>query len=190
MELAMLDMPPMSETGETLRLATAADLDAVVALVNSAYRGDSSRVGWTHEADLLGGVRTTPTDLAATLADPRSVLLLVEDWETRELLACVHLKQKNAVRAYLGMLTVKPTLQARGLGRRLLAHSEDWVRMQWGASEVEMTVIDTRYELLAWYERRGYLPSGETEAFPMGDARFGVPKLSELHFCVLVKALP
>lgn len=189
MELAMLDLPRMSETGETLRPATLADLGALVRLVNSAYRGDSSRAGWTHEADLLGGVRTTSEDLAATLGDSQSVVLIVEAWESRELLACVHLKKKNAKRAYLGMLTVKPTLQARGLGRRLLHESESWVRSQWGLLEIEMTVIDSRSQLLDWYERRGYVRTGDFEAFPMHEPRFGVPKVAELRFCVLTKTL-
>ena len=52
------------------RAATEDDVPALVRLVNSAYRGDSSRAGWTTEADLLGGVRIDAERLTAAVRSP------------------------------------------------------------------------------------------------------------------------
>jgi hypothetical protein len=90
----------------------------IAEFVNSAYRGDSSRAGWTTEADLLGGQRTDPKSLAETIAQAESLLLLARQNDSsasaHTLVGCVHLKRLGDKRAYLGMLTVKPELQAQG----------------------------------------------------------------------------
>ena len=162
----------------------------LVQLVNSAYRGDSSRAGWTTEADLLDGQRTDAAALqefidAGQRAGDRAMLLL-EDAAGPA--ACVQLEQQGD-KAYLGMLTIRPTLQAGGLGRALLAAAERHVREHWQARAVVMTVIEQRPELIAWYQRRGYAPTGEFGAFPYGDARFGEPRRPDLRFVVLQKPL-
>ena len=170
----------------TLRVADAADADTLAALINSAYRGESSKRGWTTEADLLGGQRTDPDTLRKTIADKRNAILLVE--EEGAPVCCVFL-QRKADGAYLGMLTVKPELQARGLGKRLVAAAEQWARGAWQAKTIEMTVIQKRRELIAWYERRGYANTGRTEPFPYGDEKFGLPKVDDLEFVILEKSL-
>jgi ribosomal protein S18 acetylase RimI-like enzyme len=175
----------MSEPG--WRIAQSADVPALHALVNSAYRGDSSRQGWTTEADLLGGQRTDAEGLREVIAAEGSVVLLLE--EGGVLLACVNLRRREDS-AYLGMLTVKPDLQARGTGRKMLEIAEAFVRREWKSARIEMTVIRQRDELIAWYERRGYRRTGHFEPFPYGDARFGLPKRPDLEFEVLEKRLP
>jgi len=170
------------------RQAVVSDLPRLEELINSAYRGDSARSGWTHEADLVGGIRTTPEELDEILTGPDSVMLIIEDTELRKIVACVRLLRIDPNRAYLGMLTVEPILQDRGLGRRLLEHSEKWCRNAWQTRFIEMTVLDVRRELVAWYERRGYHPSGESRAFRL-DPRIGVPKVEGLRFCILEKDL-
>ncbi|NBX40429.1 MAG: GNAT family N-acetyltransferase [Gammaproteobacteria bacterium] len=178
-----------------LRRATDADVAALHALVNSAYRGDSSRAGWTTEADLLGGQRTDAAALAEFIArgvaqDDRAMLVMPRlDAEPASLLACVQLERRGDD-AYLGMLTVAPSLQGAGLGKYLLAGAETFVARTWQARTVTMTVIEQRGELIAWYERRGYAPTGATAPFPYGDARFGEPKRPDLRFVVLRKRLP
>lgn len=169
-----------------LRPATATDVPALHALIERAYRGDAARAGWTHEADLLDGQRTDAAALREMLADPAQVLLL-NDGEGAAT-CCVALRRVAEGRAYLGMLTVEPALQATGIGRRLLAAAEAWARGD-GCTHVEMTVIRQRPELIAWYERRGYALTGEMRAFPHGDPRFGLPKTPELAFVVLEKRL-
>ena len=172
-----------------VRLARSDDAPAIVALVNSAYRGDSSRVGWTTEADLLGGQRTDEIAIRDFLAGaPQQRMLLSEDL-AGSLQACVQL-QNRSDHAYLGMLTIRPTLQASGLGRALLAAAESDVQTAWGSSRMVMTVIEQRDELIAWYERRGYARTGGKAAFPYGDPRFGEPKRPDLRFVVLAKNLP
>jgi ribosomal protein S18 acetylase RimI-like enzyme len=168
--------------------AGVADAEAVVALVNAAYRGDSSRVGWTTEADLLGGQRTDAPAIREIVAAEQCRLLLHRAADG-SLLACVLLERTPGGGCYLGMLTVRPDLQAAGLGRRLLAAAERYAAAELGASYVEMTVIGLRTELITWYERRGYARTGGRRPFPYGDERFGVPKRPDLEFEVLRKSL-
>lgn len=170
----------------TTRAAAAADAPALAALVNSAYRGDSSRAGWTTEADLLGGQRIDVERLAETIAAPGNVILLHE--RDQVLVACVHL-ERTGDDCYLGMLTVRPTMQRSGLGRQLLEAAERWAVEQWGSRSMQMTVIVQRIELIAWYERHGYGRTGERRPFPYGDERFGLPRRADLAFVVLSKPL-
>jgi len=169
-----------------LRPAVAGDLPAVEALMNRAYRGESAAGGWSHEAELLGGQRTSAAMLADDLARPGSRLLL---WEPDgRLTGCVFLEDQGGHRWYLGGLTVDPDAQAGGAGRRILAAAETVARAG-GGTTIRMTVIQLRDTLIAWYGRRGYRPTGETAPFPYGDTRFGVPLRDDLHFIVLEKAL-
>jgi predicted N-acetyltransferase YhbS len=160
-----------------------------VELVNSAYRGDSSRSGWTTEADLLGGQRTDVETLGQQLAAAGATVLVAQ--EAGQLLGCVLVEPVSAgePEAYLGMLTVEPGIQTRGIGSVLVRAAEAFARDEMSARAMRMTVIAQRSELIAWYERRGYARTGETQPFPYGDARFGLPKRDDLHFIVLRKAL-
>ncbi|GAA4987370.1 GNAT family N-acetyltransferase [Kitasatospora paranensis] len=169
----------------TFRTAGADDVPALVALVESAYRGEASRAGWTTEAHLLAGQRTDADGVAEVIARPDSVLLVAE--RGGELLACCHVQRRPAG-AYFGMFSVRPELQGGGLGRAVLARAERIAREQWGLSRMEMTVIAQREDLIAWYERRGYRRTGEFEPFPYGDERFGIPLRDDLRFERLVKA--
>ena len=163
------------------------DLPALHALIESAYRGDSARAGWSHEADLLDGQRTDQDALGAALADPAQQLLVLRDGE--RLRACVSLTERAPGLAYLGLLTVDPRQQGSGLGRIVLAAAEDHARSHFGATAMEMTVIAQRGELIAWYERRGYALTGERRPFPLDEPRFGIPRRRDLEFVVLEKAL-
>lgn len=168
------------------RPATAGDIARLHRLIESAYRGDAARRGWTHEADLLDGQRTDVAELSALVADTARVLLMAE--QKGELVGCVQVTDLGDDLAYLGMLTVDPERQAGGLGRELLEAGEAWARDRFGARAMEMTVIARRRELIAWYERRGYALTGETRPFPMDDPRFGLPR-EPLFFVVLRKRL-
>ena len=175
------------------RFATVQDVPAVVALVESAYRGDVSRAGWTTEADILDGQRTDPEGVAAVVADPDSRLLLAESAESAEsageLVACCHLENRGD-HAYFGMFAVRPGLQGAGVGKAVIEEAERMARDEWRVGEMHMTVISVRDELLAWYERRGYARTGKMSPFPYGDERFGVPLRDDLEFELLVKPLP
>ena len=169
------------------RLATAIDAARLNALVNSVYRGESSKVGWTTEAELLGGQRTDAEGLTTLINTSDHAILLAE--EAGALVGCVHLSKKNLDTCYLGMLSVQAELQSRGTGRELLAAGEAFAKTQWRCTRVEMTVIGQRPELIDYYVRRGYRSSGERRAFPMDDPRFGIPKRKDLYFKVLLKDL-
>jgi GNAT superfamily N-acetyltransferase len=169
--------------------ATSEDLADVAALVNSAYRGDSSRQGWTTEADYIGGQRTDPSTLARDLeAQPDACLLVLREAAGGPLLACVWLEPAEPHVWYLGMLTVRPDLQAKGLGRSLLKMAERRAAAL-GARRIRMTVVSIRETLIAWYLRRGYELTGERRPFPYDDPIFGVPLRPGLEFVVLAKAL-
>jgi predicted N-acetyltransferase YhbS len=170
-----------------VRLATQADLPALKALVESAYRGDSARRGWTHEADLLDGERISTQDLATQLANPAMrVLVLAEEDGT--LVATVSITDLGAHSpddtgvAYLGMLAVAPARQAAGLGRTLIADAHDWAARDFAAHTMRMTVISDRPELIAYYLRRGYVDTGRTSPFP-------VPSVTHLTMVVLEKPI-
>jgi ribosomal protein S18 acetylase RimI-like enzyme len=164
--------------------ATVDDLPQLAALVNTAYRGESSKQGWTTEADLLGGQRTDENELAKQLQQEGATILKCVG-ENNNLLACVYLHKKDTV-MYLGMLTVSPGLQANGYGKLLMAEAEKFAKER-GCTSVEMTVISVRKELIAWYERRGYVSTGQTKPFPT-DEKFGIAK-QPLEFIVMEKKL-
>ncbi|WP_328744985.1 GNAT family N-acetyltransferase [Streptomyces sp. NBC_00285] len=172
--------------GLTFRDATGADVDALVALVESAYRGDDSRAGWTTEADILDGQRTDPEGVRAVVESPDSRLLTVE--RDGLLVACCQLEHRGT-HAYFGMFAVSPVLQGGGLGKVIIAEAERIARETWGVTEMHMTVISVRDDLIAWYERRGYRRTGQMTPFPYGDERFGIPQRDDLQFELLVKPL-
>lgn len=172
--------------GLTFRDATDADADALVALIESAYRGDSSRAGWTTEADILQGQRTDAEGVRAVIKSPDSRLLTVE--RDGAVVACCQLEHRGD-HAYFGMFAVSPLLQGAGLGKQIITEAERTVRETWGVREMHMTVISVRDDLIAWYERRGYRRTGRMTPFPYGDERFGVPLRDDLQFELLVKEL-
>lgn len=180
-------MENVKESGElTFRIAAEDDIPSLVALVESAYRGDASRAGWTTEAHLLEGQRTDPEGVAAVVTDPGGILLAAE--RAGRLVACCQLERRGE-NAYFGMFAVRPDLQGAGLGKAVLAEAERTASAEWAAREMQMTVIRQREDLIAWYERRGYARTGKLSPFPYGDERFGIPQRGDLAFELLVKPL-
>ncbi len=182
------DTAPASAAAPAIafRDATVADVDAIVVLVTSAYRGEASRAGWTTEADLLDGNRIDPDVLRADIARDRSRVLLAS--QAGELVACAHVAIEDGA-GYFGMFAVRPVLQGGGVGKAVLAEAERVARVDWGLPVMRMTVIDVREDLIAWYERRGYRRTGIKKPFPAVDPRFGIPKRDDLRFEVLEKPL-
>ncbi|MEV6792909.1 GNAT family N-acetyltransferase [Streptomyces sp. NPDC051320] len=170
----------------TFRDAAESDVPALVTLIESAYRGDASRGGWTTEADILEGQRTDPEGVRAVIAASGSRLLVVE--RDGRPLACCQLEHRGTA-AYFGMFAVSPGYQGEGLGKQIIAEAERTVRADWGVHEMHMTVISVRNDLIAWYERRGYRRTGRMTPFPYGDERFGIPLRDDLQFELLIKRL-
>jgi ribosomal protein S18 acetylase RimI-like enzyme len=181
-----MDTAPSADAPLTFRDGTEADIAALVALIESAYRGDASRAGWTTEADLLDGQRTDPEGVAAVVRDADSRMVVVE--RDGELVACCQLERRG-LNAYFGMFAVRPPLQGAGLGKKIITEAERTARGEWGAQEMHMTVISAREDLIAWYERCGYRRTGRMFPFPSGDERFGIPRRAGLRFELLVKGL-
>jgi len=152
---------------DTLRIRTAvpADLRRLHPVIERAYRGDSARQGWTHEADLLSGERIDFETLQAMFGDPDHRLLIAE--QDGDPVGCVSLTRRADGPVYLGLLCVDPTCQAAGIGKGIIAAAERAARAEWGADRIEMTVISSRVELIAYYERRGFRRTGENRPFPI-----------------------
>jgi ribosomal protein S18 acetylase RimI-like enzyme len=166
----------------TITPASIKDSRALNILVNSAYRGDESRKGWTTEADLLDGTRINEAALQELIQKPDTTFLKYE--ESGVLLGCVELRIEGS-KLYLGTLSVNPTNQNKGIGKKLLQAGEEYAR-QVGCSAIKMTVIDGRQTLIDWYVRHGYSLTGERKPFIVPDERWGVPK-QKLEFVVLEK---
>ena len=167
------------------REAVAADSAAIAALVNSCYRGDSSRQGWTTEADLLDGTRTNEEEIRSLIETPGSLFLLCVDG--REIIGSVHLQREESS-GYLGMLVVKPDVQAGGMGSRLMEAGEALVRDKWKLRRMTMNVFTVRPELLSYYGRRGYRRTGKVKPFHAHDVH-GTPRVEGLELEVLEKDL-
>ncbi len=196
---------PSVPSAISFRDATLSDAAAVITLVQSAYRGEASRAGWTTEADLLGGNRTDADAVRTAVRAAGSVLMLACRTGTRpagpghvesgataradELVACCQLTDEGGGRGYFGMFAVRPDRQGAGIGRVVLAEAERRVVTEWQCSLLRMTVIRQRADLIAWYERRGFALTGTTIPFPYGDSRFGRPKRPGLEFVELAKVL-
>ncbi|MCQ6255363.1 GNAT family N-acetyltransferase [Pseudomonas sp. Q11] len=166
--------------------ASAADIPDVVSLLNRAYRGDGDEGGWTTEAGLISGDRISQATLRAEIAEkPHATLLVWKQYES--LLGCVWVEPMSGHTWYLGSLAVDPQTQNARFGRRLLSTAEQWCQAR-GAQAIHMTVLEARETLIAWYERRGYSKSGETELFPYEDSRFGTPTKPGLRFAVMTKS--
>jgi len=173
-----------AQLSPVFRAATLADVDAIVALVESAYRGESGLRGWTTESHLLDGQRTDAADVRALIERPGSRILLAE--HDGRLQASCHVEHQGEA-GYFGMFAVDPAGQGGGLGKQVLAEAERIAREEWRCRGMRMTVIVQREELIAWYGRRGYRRTGEYQPFPYGDERFGIPRRDDLRFEVLRK---
>jgi len=163
-----------------IRLATPSDLPRLHAVIERAYRGEEARAGWTHEGDLLKGARTDAATLEAIVAATDARLLIALNDESP--IGCVQVTDRGDGLCYLGLLCVEPLLQTGGLGRLLLEAAENLACDTFGASAMEMTVIDSRVELIAYYERRGYVRTPERRDFP-------IAVTPRLYMTVLVKSL-
>jgi GNAT superfamily N-acetyltransferase len=182
----------MTQDQFTHRLADRGDIEAIVQLVNGAYRGESGTRGWTTEARLIGGQRVDHESIQTILdfpAEESGLLLLLSPQDPARLLGCVHLKKVSSNLGYLGMLTIEVSAQSRGAGTALIHLAEDFAHSVLGVKSLEMTVLAQRPELIAWYVRKGYVLTGENRPFPYGDERFGIPFGPGLYFEVLQKLL-
>jgi N-acetylglutamate synthase-like GNAT family acetyltransferase len=168
-----------------IRVAQTDDIPALVILVESVYRGESSKQGWTTEADLLDGQRTDPQMIQELMFEENSLFYLVED-NSKKLCASVYL-QKEKEAGYIGMLAVRTDCQNQKLGKVLLSACEKKIK-EWGLKKARMTVLEPRVELMAWYERQGFQKTGNEEEFPT-DPRFGRPKVQGLKLLELIKNL-
>jgi ribosomal protein S18 acetylase RimI-like enzyme len=165
-----------------------ADYAAVVALANLAYRGSGdagTEASWNVETGLVEGPRLTESSLEEELAE-KPELLVWRDEPGGPLMGTVWMQPRDGGVWYLGLLTVRPDVQNRQLGRTLLAAAENYAKER-GGRRITMTVLSGRDALMAWYERRGYRKTGETQPYPYGDGRIGRPLRDDLHFVVMEK---
>ena len=164
--------------------ASLQDIPALTVLINSAYRGETSKKGWTTEANLLEGKRTDEQEMTEIFLDPKNTILKYT--EKDQIIGSVLLVEKGS-QLYLGMLTVSPELQNSGIGKKMLAEAENHAKAL-GLSSIIMTVISVREELIAWYKRHGYVDTGEREAFPVSEIHVTISE-KPLEFIYLEKVI-
>lgn len=172
------------------RLAQESDIPVLCALVNAAYRGESSRAGWTTEADLLTGVRTSERTIQALLArEDACVLVGIEAGGVMAASICLERDATQAGTVHLGMIAVSPLLQNRGYGKAMILAAEKLAVAQWRAQRTEMLVISLRKELIAFYQRLGYQATGEVQPFPHQPDMWQ-PQVENMQLITLRKTLP
>jgi GNAT superfamily N-acetyltransferase len=143
-----------------LSRASLTHVEALVALMESAYRGDESKQGWTSEADLIDGPRTDHAEISEAIKDPNSYFLIATD-AAGTVMGCACITHHGDA-CYFGKFAVSPVLQGGGLGKELLRACEELAVTDYGAARMTMTVVDGRRELEAFYERRGYARTGDS----------------------------
>lgn len=164
--------------------ATLDDIAALEKLINSAYRGETSKLGWTTEASLLQDKRIDLDELTKIINTKTNTILKFTN--NNNLIGCVLLVDKGD-NLYLGMLSVSPELQNSGIGKALLQKAEEHA-LSLNLPKIVMTVISIREELIAWYNRHGFIDSGEREPFPLNGTD-AVISQEPLEFIVLEKKL-
>jgi len=164
--------------------ATLQDIPSLNILINSAYRGETSKKGWTTEAHLLEGKRTTEEELTEINLDSKNTFLKFT--ENDQIIGSVLLVEKEH-QLYVGMLTVSPELQNSGIGKKMLAEAENHAKSL-GLSTLSMTVVSVRAELIAWYKRHGYIDTGKREPFPSSDIHINISD-KPLEFIYLEKKI-
>ena len=168
-----------------ISMATLANVADVTALLNSAYRGESSKQGWTTEAHLIAGeVRIDEDHLHKVMQLPGSIFLLYSN-EQQEITGCVNLQQFGK-KIYLGMFSVSPKSQGFGIGKQLLKAAEEYAK-HLQCTAIYMTVISAREELIDWYKRNGYKDTGERK--PFAEDGLSGKHLQPLEFMVLEKEI-
>ncbi len=177
-------------TALSFRVATTKeeDVNEILKLVRSAYRGDASRTGWTTEADLVADERIDANGVVAKIEEAHGVILLAHD-ETGKLASCCEILRRDEELAYFGLFAVDPLRQAGGIGRQVLAAAEEYASKTFGVKKMEMSVIWTRDELISWYVRRGYTKTTQTAPFPYEHLVNGPALRDDLYFNILVKDL-
>ena len=171
-------------SGQAIRLADAQDVEQIARLVNQAYRPEGTACGWTHEAALVAGARISIGQVSASLHPGSSILLMQQD---SHIVGCVHVEQEGNI-CHIGMLAILPACQNQGMGKQLLAAAERWAIQHHAAQVLTMSVLSSRPELLAYYERRGYKLSGHVTPYPI-DAGVGVPQRDDLCVMEMLKSV-
>jgi len=166
-------------------MASQADAEAITALVNSVYRGENAKKGWTTEADFLEGIRITPEKVSEIIARDNDVI--INAVLNNEVIGCVHLENKGTY-TLLGMLSVDVNHQDNGIGKLLINECERYTKDVYKCGEIKMKVIGRRTELIDYYKRRNYVITGESEEFGSGGETFGETK-EKLYFEIMAKKL-
>ena len=170
------------------RLATVADCDSLVTLINKSYENDSTCQGWTNTNKLLVGPRTNVNELHEIINTNGSIILMFFDTIEQILIGCIHLKYKEEIKSgYLCMLCVRPDLQKKGYGKLFLSIGEKYAISNWNIDCLEISVMIQRTELIAFYNRRGYIDTGQRCPFPSSD--LVKPKRNDLEFCLMQKSV-
>ena len=167
---------------EIITQANTSQAALIARLVNQAYRPASDTRGWTHEADLVAGDRTSAEQVALQIS-PRSPVLVA--LRNGDVIACVQIIH-DGPDCWIGMLATLPSEQNAGLGKKMLSAAEAYAIDHFMPKRLMMSVLTSRPELLSFYQRRGYQPTGNVTEYPV-DAGVGEPLISNLQVIELSK---
>lgn len=134
-----------------IRTAIAADIPAMVSMVNTAF---------LIEAFFVEGDRTSIDDVQSMMANDH-VFYVAEQEETGKVIGTVYARVDGDM-GHFGMLAVDPTIQRQGIARRLLG-AVDSHCVAAGCRSIQLEVFNLRTELPPFYESCGYKAVGTRE---------------------------
>lgn len=166
------------------RLAINTDIAQLVKLINAAYRQKNENT-WTTEAEIVMGERISYAQLEQLFKNHNFHLLVAE--QNNQVVACIGLTfDESSVE--IGTFAISPNWQNQGLGKLVLDNAEKYAKdIQFDLKTYVMWVLSVRTELIAFYERRGYIQTGVVEDYPL-DADVGIPQV-DLHLVEMMKGI-
>lgn len=101
---------------------------------------------------------------------------MIEETSASKLIACIGLTFENN-QVEIGTFCTDPQVQNMRVGRSVLEYAEQYaLKEDPHLTNAVMYVLDVRSELIAYYERRGYVKTGNEQPYPV-EANVGVPRV-------------
>lgn len=177
-----------TNTPLNFRIATANDAPQIAKLIQISFRAEDNGIAWTGpEVELNRTFTITPEEVLSTINNPEAEFLIATTDNSTLVGVMAAIKRSNEL-ARLAMLAVDPSYQRTGLGRRVLANAEEYAQTNWVIKKTGLNALNNRGLLIEWYERQGYVRTGEKTPFPVKAFR-DIELPEGLHFVEMEKSL-